>query len=185
MRLSVYIVVVASMLITSACVQVIEPSKAEQTQLAVSSVWDVPTQLSKGSTFAILPKYLEKVSISSKEQQAYYQMYADAIRQAMLEQGFVHTQNQPDFVVNFGIALSDDLNDETMSKKFGITPGLQVGTDQQKGSFLIAVEEGVTNQRLWRGTVQGFVQEDFSKAERKKRVEKVVKMVLTQFYNAG
>ena len=38
--------------------------------------------------------------------------------------------------------------------------------------------------RVWRGAVQGFVQEDYSLAQREKRINNVVTMVLAQFFAA-
>ena len=78
--------------------------------------------------------------------------------------------------------LSKDLSDENISEKFGVTPGLSENAKLEKGSFLMYVEDANSKQRVWRGAVQGFVQENFSSAERKERTEDVVKMILAQFF---
>jgi hypothetical protein len=39
-----------------------------------------------------------------------------------------------------------------------------------------------SNQRLWGGAVQGFVQEDFNLAERKEWTKVMVKIILVQFF---
>jgi hypothetical protein len=50
---------------------------------------------------------------------------------------------------------------------------------------LLYVEDANSNQSVWRGAVQGFVQEDFNSVERKERTEAIVKMILIQFLNNG
>ena len=95
---------------------------------------------------------------------------------------WIRIESSVDFYVGFGVALSKDLSDKNISDKFGVTPGLSENALFEKGSFLIYVEDAKSNQRVWRGAVQGFVQENFNSAERKERTEAVVKMILLQFF---
>ena len=170
--------------IISGCVVVEQPYN-KASQLAVSSVWDIPTTYARQNTFALAPKYLDEVSLKPQEQQRAYQLYSDAISRNLVNNGYYQTNGQANFYVGFGVALAQDLNDKTIGNKFGVTPGLQEAEGLEKGSFLIYVEDAVTQQRIWRGTVQGFVQEDYTQEERNKRIEKVVNMVLVQFYRGG
>ena len=88
-----------------------------------------------------------------------------------------------DFYVGFGIALSEDLSDETINEKFGVSPGLPSDGENKKGSFLIYVDDAQTGQRVWRGTAQGFVQNDLTAEQRQERVSLVVNMLLSHYHH--
>ncbi len=172
-----------SLMILTACVQVVQAPIERGAALAVSSVWDIPTKYPAGSTFSLSPKYIEDVSLTPEQMKAIYQLYAKSIVENFSEQKYHFTENnKADFYIGFAIALSDDLSDKTISEKFGVTPGLQSKDELQKGSFLMYVEDGNSHLRVWRGAVQGFVQEDYSSVERKQRVDTIVMMVLSQFF---
>jgi hypothetical protein len=184
MQKSILILSLFSLLFLSACVQVIKPSAKKASQLALSSVWDLPIKYPVGSTFSLSPKYIKDASLNSEEIDVIYQLYANAISKGFTQRGYrVVDNNTPvDFYVGFGLALSKDLSDKKISNKFGITPGLSKNTKLEKGSFLMYVEDADSNQRVWRGAVQGFVQENFSSAERTERTESIVEMILVQFF---
>jgi len=171
-------------MVLSACVQVVQAPAAHGASLAVSSVWDTPTKYPKGSTFSLSPKYVDDTSLKPEQMEVIYQIYAKAIADTFSDHGYYLANNnhEADLYISFAIALSDDLSDKTISEKFGVTPGLQSKDTLQKGSFLMYVEDGSSRQRVWRGAVQGFVQEDYNLIERKQRVDKVVTMVLSQFF---
>ena len=171
-------------MILSACVQVVQAPLERGSALAVSSVWDIPTKYPPGSTFSLSPKYVDDASLTAEQIKAIYQVYAKAIVEKFSEQNYRFTENNhgADFYIGFAIALSDDLSDKTISDKFGVTPGLQAQDELKKGSFLMYVEDANSRQRVWRGAVQGFVQEDYNSTERKQRVDTIVMMVLSQFF---
>jgi hypothetical protein len=168
----------------SACVQTIEPADTRHAQLAISSVRDMQIRYPQGSGFALSPKHLQEVSLKPKQVQKIYQLYSDAIVRYMQNQGYYYMphNSQAKFHVEFAIALSDDLNDQVISDKFGVTPGLQEKDNLEKGSFLIAIKDAEIEQRVWRGAVQGFIQEDYTSAEREGRAGSIVEMVLAQFF---
>ncbi len=184
MKKSTLILSLFSLFWFSACVQVIKPTTKADSLLALSSVWDLPTKYPVGSTFSLSPQYVKDASLNSKEIDVIYQLYANAISEGFSQKGYqiVDINTPVDFYVGFGVALSKDLSDENISEKFGVTPGLSEDAKLEKGSFLMYVEDANSKQRVWRGAVQGFVQENFSSAERKERTEDVVKMILVQFF---
>lgn len=173
------------LVLISGCVVVTDKAEKNQTQLAISSVWDIPTSFPTGSTFLLSPKYIDDASLNAQQQKNIYQLYANAISMSLEERGFIETPENADFHVGFAVALANDLNDKTIEERFGVTPGLHESNELEKGSFLIYVENADTRQRVWRGTAQGFIQEGYSKVERKARTFKVVNMLLSQFYTAG
>jgi hypothetical protein len=184
MKKSTLIILYLSLFLLSACVQVIKPSANNYSQLSLSSVWDLPIKYPVGSTFSLSPKYVKGASLDSKDIDVIYQLYANAISEGLSQRGYRRVEHNAsvDFYVGFGVALSKDLSDKNISDKFGVTPGLSENALFEKGSFLIYVEDAKSNQRVWRGAVQGFVQENFNSAERKERTEAVVKMILLQFF---
>jgi hypothetical protein len=173
-----------SLIILTACVQVVPSPVEHGSALAVSSVWDIPTKYPAGSSFSLSPQYLDNASLKPEQMKAIYQFYAKAIVEKFSEQEYRFTENDngADFYIGFAIALSDDLSDKTISEKFGVTPGLQSKDALQKGSLLMYVEDGKSRLRVWRGAVQGFVQEDYNSVERKQRTNTIVMMVLSQFF---
>jgi len=172
-------------LVINGCVVIVDQPKQSSSQLAVSSVWDKPVKFSAHDKFSLSPHYLEQVNQSHPEIKSVYHAYYQSIVTKLIQHGFQMNNDQADYNIVFGIALADDLNDELISKHFGVTPGLSTHNDSLKGSFMVYVEDSVSKQRIWRGTVQGFVQENYSSEQRKQRVGKVVSMVFEQFLNAG
>lgn len=184
MKLASLCLLLGTALCLLGCVQVVEDPSMARSQLAVSSVWDMPGKYEEGSRFALSPKYLKAVSIKAEQVKNVYAIYADKITQSLQSKGYVLSKPNeiPDFYVGFGIALAEDLSDTTIGEKFGVTPGLQSKGDLDKGSFLIYVEDAIMHQRVWRGAVQGFVQLELNKEERKERSMYIVNLVLAQFY---
>lgn len=184
MKLTKILLCTALFLGAVGCVQVVEEPVKPGSQLAVSSVWDIPSRYPAGSTFALSPKYLKAVSLKEEVVREAYGIYSNAITTNLQRFGYrlAMPNDKVDFYVGFGAALAEDLSDKTISEKFGITPGLQEAPDLEKGSFLIYVEDGAMQQRVWRGAVQGFVQEGLEGNERIARAEHVVNIVLAQFY---
>ena len=168
------------------CVQVTEEYPMRKTQLAVSSARDLPTVFPSGSKFSLSPKYLEEASIKPEQLQKIYKLYSNEIIADFTSKGFVlaAVDQKADFYVGFGVALSEDLSDDTINKKFGVSPGLPESDENEKGSFLIYVDDAETGQRIWRGTAQGFVQNDYTAEQRNERVVRVVDMLLAQYHSA-
>jgi len=171
----------------SACVQVTPEPKQNKNQLAISSVRDLPFSYPQKSLFSLSPKYVEETSLKAQQTQAVYQLYTNAIVNDLQNNAFVMAQKgqQAAFHVGFGIALSDDLSDEKINKKFGVSPGLPENNDLRKGSFLIYIEDAVTGQRVWRGIAQGFAQEGITIEQRQQRTAVIVASVMKQFYQTN
>lgn len=182
-NISLFVVLLSSLVIMG-CVQVTPEYKPNNNQLAISSVRDLPISYPKGSLFSLSPKYVKETSLKAEQTQAIYQLYSMAIVNNLTTNGYINVQamQKPAFYVGFGIALSDDLSDEKISDKFGVTPGLPEKSDLNKGSFLIYIEDAVTGQRVWRGIAQGFANAKLTTEQRQERATTIVANVMTQFY---
>ena len=173
-----------SSLFISACVTVPQEPTVNKNQLAISSVRDLQISYSPGSTFSLAPKYVKETSLKEEQTQAIYKIYADALVADLMKHGFYNTKNANNsaFYVGFGIALASDLSDQTISDKFGITPGLPSNDTLKKGSFLIYIEDVRTGKRVWRGAAQGFAHDDNNTAQREQRAATIINRVMNQFY---
>ena len=182
-NISVTIVLLSSLFI-SACVTVPQEPQVNKNQLAISSVRDIPISYAAGSKFSLAPKYVKETSLKAEQTQAIYKIYADAIVSNLTEHSFIKNADArtSEFHVGFGIALASDLSDDTISEKFGITPGLPSNDKLKKGSFLVYIEDAQTGKKVWRGAAQGFAHEDIDEAQRVQRATAIVKRVLNQFY---
>lgn len=171
----------------SACVQVTSETKPRNSQLAISSVRDLPVAYPQGSLFSLSPKYIKDTSLQAKQTQSIYHTYTNVIINDLQKNGFVTalTGQHPAFHVGFGIALSDDFSDEKINDKFGVTPGLPQKSDLTRGSFLIYIEDAATGQRVWRGIAQGFANTELTPKQRQQRAAIVVANVMKQFYQTN
>lgn len=166
------------------CVQVVPEAPSKQSNLAISSVRDLPVLYPQGSVFSLDPKYVKETSLKPTQTQNVYKQYSDAIIQELEQHGFTYSPsaNGVAFHVGFGIALASDLSDETINEKFGVSPGLPSSEGLAKGSFLIYIEDAQMIKKVWRGAAQGFVHQELDITERKVRTEHIVHMVMKQFY---
>lgn len=158
-------------------------AKKQNKQLATTSVWNVNTKPSKGLTFSLAPKYVENSSLTMPQQRQTYAKFSQAIRQLMTTQGYRLKASASDLKVGFAIVLAADTDDSIIVERFGVTPRLHGKNLQEKGSLLIYIEDTAKQRMIWRGTVQGFIHEEFTTEERAQRIKQIVNNVLSQFFN--
>lgn len=180
--------VIASCLVIAlvGCVQVNSEAgyrALKREQLASSSVTDIEKQYEQGSKFSVSPVYLYSAKLRTEELEKVYEVYERAIAKRLTDAGYdLSTDTQSsDFVVGFALALEADFSDETINERFGVSPGLTVLEDLEKGSFLIYIQDIESHQRIWRGAVQGFVHEKLSPVQREQRASNIVDSVLSQY----
>lgn len=179
------ITLLTSFLIVS-CVQVPQEQAGKKNNLAISSVRDIPLTYPQGSQFSLSPQYVKETSLKKQQTQDIYEVYASAIINNLKENGFTDSESpNVDFHVGFGIALANDLSDQTINEKFGVTPGLPNSEGLEKASFLIYIEDAKTGKKVWRGAAQGFVHEEFTTDERQQRAKDIVKNVMKQFHTTN
>lgn len=167
------------------CVQVTPVDESRSQQLAVSSVQDYPFEYKVGDRFNVVPRHapqFEQFDVAKRRNlNTFYKLYEKAIIKELKSKGFVHSSSpRTDFSVGYGLALGKDFTDEQLSEKFGVVPGLNEIDDLEKGSFIIYIEDSAMEKRVWRGAVQGFVQDGYSEEEQNERVTMVVNMILRQ-----
>lgn len=175
--------VVLPLLILTGCVQVDSFNTDRSKQLAVSSVRDYPVTYPSGATFALAPRHTETHSMTQEQERIAYDVYGKEIIKYFKAKGYVYAADaKPDFYIGYGLGLEADLNDQKMTQKFGVLPGLKATNDLEKGSFIIYIEDSAMAKTVWRGAVQGFIQEEHSASEREQRAMFVVTTALRSFF---
>lgn len=164
------------------CIQVPPEVANKNKQLAVSSVWDKQLNIEKSHTFALVPHFIDSKTLDRDGLNVMYQVYQERLKAKVISHGHLVSNTNPDLVIGYGIALAEDMGDKELSAKFGITPGLNAHHGASKGSLFIYIEDALTRERVWRATVQGFVQQDLSAKERVERADQVVDSVLSHFF---
>lgn len=187
LKISMLFILLLVTLLVASCVQVAETQNIRASQLAISSVRDLPVSYTQGSSFSLSPKYVVQTSLRAEQTQAIYQLYTDAIVKNLQAQGFVKAvaTDNVSFHVGFALALSEDLSDDKINETFGVSPGLNAAENLTKGSVLIYIEDANTGKRVWRGIAQGFTHENLSKTQKKQRAESVVSGIMKQFYQTN
>lgn len=175
------LMLIASLL--SACVQVEPDMTYIKEEIAISAVRDSQKTYPKGSVFSLEPKFAKETSLKPEQTRSVYQLYTNSIISNLTSNGFNYSQdnNNVDFHVGFGIALSSDVSDDKLSKKFGLSPGLPEHENLKKGSIIVYVQDARSGKSIWRGAVQGFAHEKLSQTERQSRTQGIVNKVLGDF----
>lgn len=175
--------VVLPLLVLTGCVQVDSFNTDRSKQLAVSSVRDYPVTYQAGATFALAPRHTDTHSMTEEQERIAYDVYGREIIKFFKDKDFEYTPNaKPDFYIGYGLGLEADLDDKQITQKFGVLPGLKATNDLEKGSFIIYIEDRVMAKPVWRGAVQGFIQEEHSAQEREQRAMFVVSTALRSFF---
>lgn len=166
------------------CVQVEPVKQSAKENIAISSVRDSEKLFPQGSSFSIEQKHAKETSFTPEKMKETYQLYQNTLINNLESNGFAYKNGTAavDFEVGFGLALSSDVSDESLSSKFGLTPGLAEHNNLNKASFIVFVRDPYTEKMIWRGAVQGFAHDKLSSTERKARVNGIVEQVMTLYY---
>jgi hypothetical protein len=166
------------------CVQVEPGKQSAKENIAISSVRDSEKLFLQGSTFSIEQKHAKETSFTPEKMKEAYKLYQHTLLKNLESNGFVYKAGTTavDFEVGFGLALSSDVSDESLSGKFGLTPGLAEQNDLNKASFIVFVRDPYSEKMIWRGAVQGFAHGQLSAAKRASRVQTIVNQVMTLYY---
>lgn len=109
----------------------------------------------------------------------------EAITQIMQDKGYtlVPIDQEPDFLVGYGLALESQLSDEEIFEKVGMVVGLSIaGVDKdkfEKGSALIAIYQPNDREPQWQVLAQGFADTTKSKQSRKDNIYTVMMSMLS------
>lgn len=107
-----------------------------------------------------------------------------SITKIMQEKGYklVSIEQDPDFLIGYGLALESQLSDDEIFGKVGMVVGLSIeGVDKdrfQKGTALVAIYLPGDDMPKWRVLAQGFTDTNKSKQSRRDNIYAVMLSML-------
>lgn len=142
-----------------------------------------------GQRFAWMPGAERYFDDPRVKDQTIKPMLEKSIQQTLINSGY-HYMPDPqraDFLVGYLVALESELDDQTIAKLYGNTPGLplQSTEDYEKGTLIVDIVDGVTRQSVWRGALQAAVTFDVEHSVRQQRVTAAVETLLNNFLQAN
>ncbi len=97
----------------------------------------------------------------------------------------VGLNQQPDFLVGFGLAMESSLSDNQILAKAGLVAGLTATKQQaanpqryEKGSLVIGLFKGINRQPDWRVLMQGYADFERDKSEQQRNYEATITRML-------
>lgn len=105
----------------------------------------------------------------------------DAIETELRERGWIRgSQGSADMMLGFVAALSEEMSDVELIRRFGLTPGLpSAGMRYGKGSLVIILSKPGSSTPLWRGVAQILADLELSNEVREQRIRVAVNVLLS------
>ena len=183
------LIIVALILLVPACQTVDEPAKnSDAKRLAMVSHFDSTYTISASkNTFTWKPDSSLVLASERIDPDEFTPLIENAIVVALQNKGYKleRSEGNSDLLVAYAAGLETELSDKEITRRFGMIPGLQgksTNKDKyEKGTIIVDIFDKSTNRSVWRGVVQGFADLNMSKAERSKRLEKVMQQLLAEF----
>lgn len=164
--------------------QVKSPYQSQQ-MVAMSSIHDQPIALSTNAKFSIDPLISEIRPQKFYENQEHaYEVIQSIVKQDLEQQGFKYTHatmDEPEFYFGFLLVSDEIISDEEYNRIFRINPGLKSNKEHPKGTLLIYILNK-ESEFVWRGALQGFMDESQKESVRQQRAQSLVNKLMAQFY---
>jgi len=178
------LLVLAGVFALTSCVQTEKEVVEPKPRIAMSSVWDQPISLLAGTRIAIEPQVFPSNKLTPEQQQKIFAIYQEKIAEGLRKKGAIVDSQYGKFKLKYTIVLADNIDQKLMESAFAISPGLHTGSEN-KGSFLMAVEDQFSKTRVWRAAAQGYVEPNLTEEQRKQKAEQVVDQMLVQFFKGS
>ncbi len=163
------------------------PGAMRFTDSSIIAVQDPNIFVTKGSTFAWLPEAIHFYKDERLKDAPIKALLEKEIVKNLLDKEMIMVEsvNGARFSVAYTAALESSLDDTDIIRRFGLLPGnSQVPKSDskiEKGTLIIYIFENKTNDIVWRSAAQVGVEFDMPLAERKARVESVLKEMFNTF----
>jgi hypothetical protein len=168
------------LLLLAGCVTTEVP---QQPDYAVAVVRNPSARIPPTGTFSLIRGPFGADEESGLDLRQVDGMLRSVIRDVMAESGYAPGfGGASDLLVGYAVALDRGLDDTAMNLTYGLSPGwtpagLQAG-EYERGMIVIDVMRGGSRRSLWRGAIQGEVDEKLSPARRRERIEAAVRRLL-------
>jgi hypothetical protein len=157
----------------------------KQPDYAVAVVRNPSARIPPAGSFSLVRGPFGTTEDSGLDLRSVDGMLRSAIREVMAERGYAPGfGGGGDLLVGYAVALDRGFDDTAMNLTYGLSPGwtpvgLQAG-EYERGMIVIDVMRGGSRRSLWRGAIQGEVNEKLSPAKRRERIEAAVRRLLAQ-----
>ncbi|OBT15506.1 hypothetical protein A9264_13195 [Vibrio sp. UCD-FRSSP16_10] len=110
-------------------------------------------------------------------------VFNDAISQSLAEKGYIRVplQQQPDFVIGYGVALESALNDDQLFDKIQLSTGIPASdfnNSDEKGSIVIAMYTYPLLELKWHSLAQGGADPKHDPEKNKQKIKSYVDSML-------
>jgi hypothetical protein len=163
------------------CVPVSTNPEIDKT--AITSIQDSSVYLQPGAVYSLADRVAAIEDDAVVGEAELHRLLVDAIHSYLGSQGFNQqvSSEKVDFRVGYVFATEAKLKDGTLAELFGVDPGLQSHAGLEKGTLLIYILDGGTEQLVWRVAMQGFINEDRPVKKRAERVRQIVVSMMSHF----
>ncbi|CAM3087342.1 DUF4136 domain-containing protein [Vibrio rarus] len=148
----------ALVLFLSACTT--SPQPSNNFAIGIVSSGDYQFISSNAKTYAWHPRSGQTFVDDQNDGVTIKHVFNDAISQSLAEKGYIRVplQQQPDFLVGYGVALESALNDRELFDKIKLSTGIPAAdfaNSEQKGSIVIAMYSYPLMELKWHALAQG------------------------------
>jgi hypothetical protein len=163
------------------------PDSMRFSESAIIAVQDPNIFVTKGSTIAWLPEAVRFYKDKRLENAPIKALIEKDIVKNLLDKELilVESVNGARYAVAYTAALESSLDDSTIIRHFGLLPGNsqvpKTDSNIEKGTLIIYIFENKTHDIVWRSAAQVGVEFDMPVAERKARIESVLKEMFKTF----
>lgn len=184
-----FLILLILLLMIAACQTVEESAQSSDAKrLAMVSHFDSTYTISASkNTFSWKPDSSIVLASERVAPDDFKPLIENAIVVALKNKGYKLGNNaeSSDLLVSYAAGLETELSDKEITRRFGMIPGLQGKSTNpekyEKGTIIVNIFDKSTNKSVWRGVVQGFADLKMSRAERSKRLERIMQQLLAEF----
>ncbi len=160
--------------------------------IQVNSDYDPATNFSEFHTYNWLPA--PQKAVGEQSNTIIDSRIREAVENQLALRGYEkQTSGTPDFLVNHHVVVKGVLNVSTIHDGYGYGPryrrgwGGGMGTsttyvrEAKEGTLFLDMLNPQTQDLLWRGTAQGYIDPSLKPEEKTKRIQNAVGLILDQF----
>ncbi|PMG05587.1 hypothetical protein BCV00_02100 [Vibrio breoganii] len=174
---------VAFALVLSACTTTTKP--ANNFAIGIVSSGDYQFIRPGAKTYAWHPKSGVAYVDSGVSKKTLKHVFNEAIGKSLAEKGYqrVSLQQQPNFIVGYGVAVESALNDDELFDKTQLATGIPASDfsdSEQKGTIFIAMYNYPLMELKWRALAQGASAPEMDPENSQDRIKSYVDTMLKE-----
>ena len=161
------------------------PSRLHAMPFNVVATGDARTDAAAASTFSWATATEPPAGDSRMAGVPVNALIEEAIADTLQQKGFNYlaATGQGDLLVRYAVSLNDAAADSRLAEKYGMQADLGYTSPDpekfEKGTLVIDIIERHSGLSAWRSSLQGFAYLDISEAERRQRLQAMVRRMLS------